>query len=78
MRARGAGNRHHNERPTAIPFCRKREALNREGRKNRKGKGSPAREVMQNGTPDSPVNCPGGRVALALWGALAKETALSI
>ena len=72
-----AGNRHHNERPTAIPFCRKREALNRECRKNHKGRESPAREVVQNGTWNSPGNCPGGRVAFSLWGALAREPALS-
>ena len=71
------GNRHHNERPTAIPFCRKREALNRECRKNRKGRESPAREVVQNGTWNSPGNRPGGRVAFSLWGVLAKETAFS-
>ena len=65
-RVRGTGNHCRDERPTTIPFCRKREVLNRESRKNRKGRELPAREVVQNGTWNSPGNCPGGRAAFSI------------
>ncbi len=75
LRVRGTGNHCRDERPTTIPFCRKREALNREGRKNRKDRELPARAVTQNGISDSPGNCPCGRAAFSKPRALARERA---